>query len=913
MQYNQAKFYVRICALLCILTLTVAIAGQISPSRAADNDQIEQNLRSLRQNLNEVKNQLVVVFSSRISVEQARNKIRATGGKITKSSTRFRRTYLAVYPDAQTASRAYNLLKTDSNTVNIFFNRKIKVPSDIPGLPVSISKQARRDFSSTKPAWENQGASETLSPQAIPGNLGTFQWSLQRIGYDLAPSPTSNAPVVAVIDTGVDYNHPDIEPNYMPCPATLAQSGFYCDVIDQDNDPMDAVGHGTHVAGIIAAADDSFGTTGVSPKSKILAVRIFDDLGYTDLMTIFAALDYVRLAKTQIPDLKVANMSWGGYADIGSPEYQEMAARISALRNSGILPVASAGNDSDNPSQYLAVVSGEKIVPIPAALPGVLSVAATDYNDYRAFFSNYSTPIKLNDCQKIIPPGDYDPGFVQCSPDNTYTNLTYNLAQIAAPGWQVLAPTLRGQYVEFSGTSMASPMVAGAAARVMSQYPAMTVGQVQDRLISTGQSLGISKGFPIATPRLDLRRALGVSGTGITGRVVDGFTGIPIANATVSIKYGNTQLATTTTDKAGFYTFSGLAGSRTYTITANRAGYIANSRNANTVSGQYLDPGDLSLAPLRNDGSYTFMLEWNNVATGFYEWQSAYFLARGYPWPVNPASMPMALLDTYISVPAISEPNDVFVYNPLNKGTTATYPYVKVLHDSEYDITPHEGAIVRQLSPSGKIRYGVEWLSPGGYTRPNAMVSIYRNGVLVRRAQLSLSNAPTDGTSANASRRYAHWALYAINSQGNLSNAFGESNGQRSSYHYWVYRNGNIPGVPGPGVGQPLTAYLELADGVSGGPLPGCNGDCADVYRYRMVEGRTYSFTLSRPASTSFQLELYAPNATSIAETIPIKIGEENGDTVTLQYTVPRGRTGTYYLAVVDYMGSGPYTLVRQR
>jgi len=203
MQYNQAKFYVRICALLCILTLTVAIAGQISPSRAADNDQIEQNLRSLRQNLNEVKNQLVVVFSSRISVEQARNKIRATGGKITKSSTRFRRTYLAVYPDAQTASRAYNLLKADSNTVNIFFNRKIKVPSDISGLPVSISKRARRDFSSTKPAWENQGASETLSPQAIPGNLGTFQWSLQRIGYDLAPSPTSNAPVVAVIDTGV--------------------------------------------------------------------------------------------------------------------------------------------------------------------------------------------------------------------------------------------------------------------------------------------------------------------------------------------------------------------------------------------------------------------------------------------------------------------------------------------------------------------------------------------------------------------------------------------------------------------------------------------------------------------------------------------------------------------------------------
>ncbi|MEJ7652061.1 MAG: S8 family serine peptidase [Chloroflexia bacterium] len=352
---------------------------------------------------------------------------------------------------------------------------------------------------------------------ASADGLRTSEWHLDRIGQPLAPAVEANAPIVAVIDTGMDYNHPDLAQAYQRCPVV---PGLYCDLIGYDQDPMDGNLHGTHVAGTIGARADGQGVTGVSPNSKILPVRIFDDTGYTDLMTIFQALDYTALAKLRLPNLKVANMSWGGYVLANSREHQEFNARLRAMRSAGILPVAAAGNESDFFLQAYPLILGREIATVPAMSGSTLAVAATDQNDYRTFFSNYSTPINVNKCQNRTRYGE-------CLARNEYTRKWYTFAPIAAPGWNVLSTGTEGQILQLSGTSMASPIVAGAAARVMARYPGMSVDQVAIRLRDTGQPLGKAQGFPLPTRRLDLRRALGVGGTGITGRVVDGVSGKP--------------------------------------------------------------------------------------------------------------------------------------------------------------------------------------------------------------------------------------------------------------------------------------------------------------------------------------------------------------------------------------------------
>lgn len=905
----------KLLAILMVASIAFTAFGA-APSSAAAAGRRPKDRPTLDQILRKIDTQLIVRFKAGISGAKANAAIHETGGKV-KKTLPYHNTRLAAYTSATAAKGALKTLGSDPRVVYAFYNQRFKLPEKptVPSLSDLHFRKGGRDLG-RKPL---PGTSDrTRQPLANSDPLSTEQYHLDRIGATRVPTPTRPAPVVAVIDTGMDYTHPDLARNYQRCPSIPAR---YCDLIGFDNDPYDGNGHGSLVAGTLAARKDGQGVTGVSPTSKILPVKIFDDIGFTDLATIFQGIDYVREAKRYIPNLRVANMSFGGYVLAGSPEHREFNDRMFQLKQAGILPVVAPDNDSSFILQFAPLVYGVEVHDVPAQSPAAFAVAATDGNDYRTFYSNYSTPIKVNSCRKKTEYGE-------CRADNTYTNKVYNYIRVAAPGWQVLSTAPEGEYRGAYGTSFAAPIAAGVAARVMAKYPELTNDQVTARIRNTGVPLGTRKGFPLTTRRVDLRRALGGTGTGFTGRVVDGVTGQPLKGAKVSFVAGGRTFSGIT-NGAGFYTIAGGRGGTGYSIKATRPGYITDQLRGSTVSGYFNDPGELSLVPARTDGGYTIIADWKNVYTGIDEFFREEYITefsggepapadhedepgRRYPWPVKSSTMPFTLLDAYFGVPYPTEPRDSAEFATLeNPGSLATYPYARVMHDAEWDAVPHEAVIVRQLPIAGSLRYGIKWLSPQGYAKTGVDVRVYRNSTILKRSVLANSQAPTDGTRGDGRRDGSTWALYNINSNRKLTTKTTDPDGQRTDSNSWIFRNNDIPGTRGPGPGANVSAQLDVNYDDSDEYFI---ADWVDVYNVGLAGGKTYTFNLKGPRRTDYGLLLFRPGTVSIYYFDYVKYADKyETSTETLKYTVPAGKGGKYYIAVYANYGTGQYTLSRPK
>jgi thermitase len=249
---------------------------------------------------------------------------------------------------------------------------------------------------------------------------------------------------VAIIDSGIDYNHPDLAANY----------AGGADFTSADNDPMDDHGHGTHVAGTIAAAINNLtgdpaaeeGVAGVAPNALMLAYKAcFADGTCSDF-----AIEQ-GIARAIADGAKVINMS------LGAPEFsQSTFDAVQDAWNAGIVVVAAAGNDGTTDLFY------------PAAHPNVISVGAFDEDHKRAPFSNYGNWVDIS------------------APGNVIFS-TYPMAGCAGegPAGEV------GCYTWNSGTSMASPHVAGAAALVWSRSDVTTNSQVVDILLNGADPQGV--------------------------------------------------------------------------------------------------------------------------------------------------------------------------------------------------------------------------------------------------------------------------------------------------------------------------------------------------------------------------------------------------------------------------------------
>ncbi|MFZ7090797.1 S8 family peptidase [Primorskyibacter sp. 2E233] len=278
--------------------------------------------------------------------------------------------------------------------------------------------------------------------------------------------------IVAVVDSGVDYRHPDLAANMWKNPGEIPANGIDDDgngVIDDvfganfvgaatNGDPMDDNQHGTHVAGTIGAVtNNSLGVAGVNWKTQIMALKFLSASGSGSTAGAIRAIEYgIKM------DADIMNNSWGGG---GFSRALEDAIR--AADNEGILFVAAAGNSNSNNDTNPHYPSSYNV-------DNVLAVMATDQSDAKAGFSSFGA----------------------------------TSVDMGAPGVGILSTTPGGQYSSFNGTSMATPHVAGAAALVWAQNPGMSHLDIKKHLMDTAEVIPGLAGTSLTGARLDLGKAM---------------------------------------------------------------------------------------------------------------------------------------------------------------------------------------------------------------------------------------------------------------------------------------------------------------------------------------------------------------------------------------------------------------------
>lgn len=303
----------------------------------------------------------------------------------------------------------------------------------------------------------------------IPGDpFFNLQWDLRNTGQSVNWTPGadikatdawdisrgSDHVIIAFLDTGIDYSHPDLIGNIWINSAEDPNNGIDDDgngkiddrrgwnFVNNNNDPMDDAGHGTHVAGITGAVgNNNIGIAGVMWNVRLMPLKMLDANGEGTISDEIAAIDYA-MAK----GVKVVNSSFTG-SEFSNAEFDI----INSANNAGMLFVSAAGNGGDD-----GIGDNNDITPqYPAnyKLPNIISVAATDQNDRRALFSNYG----------------------------------FDSVHVAAPGENILSTfpsaIVTSGYKYETGTSMSTPIVSGLAGLLYSYYPSFNYSQIRGTIL----------------------------------------------------------------------------------------------------------------------------------------------------------------------------------------------------------------------------------------------------------------------------------------------------------------------------------------------------------------------------------------------------------------------------------------------
>ena len=327
------------------------------------------------------------------------------------------------------------------------------------------------------PETQDDGVSEG------PNDLDSKLWGLNNTGQDggkagadihaldawkvTTGDGSANGPLIAVIDTGIDYNHPDLKANIWVNPGEIAGDGIDNDgngVVDDVNgynayanngNPLDGHSHGTHCAGTIGAVgNNGMGVTGVMQNARIMAVKIFSDGGSTSTDAIVRGLMYSAKMGADI-----TSNSWGGGG--------RSQAIYDAFASNPALHVIAAGNsnyDNDKRDNF----------PSNYDLDNIVAVAATTRTDERASFSQWGA----------------------------------TTVDVAAPGAQIWSTIPGGRYGNKSGTSMATPHVSGVAGLIASAYPNASNAEIKERLIKGSDPVPALAGISVSNGRVNAARSL---------------------------------------------------------------------------------------------------------------------------------------------------------------------------------------------------------------------------------------------------------------------------------------------------------------------------------------------------------------------------------------------------------------------
>ncbi len=363
-------------------------------------------------------------------------------------------------------------------------------------------------------------------PNIIPNDPNyESQWHLQNTGqtggtpgadidapgaWDITRG--SNSVVVAVLDTGVEYTHSDLQDNMWknmgedwngdgsPGNNGIDDDGngyvddyYGANMANDTGDPLDIHGHGTHVAGIIGAVgNNGIGTSGVAWNVKIMAVKFLDPNGSVE--DEIEGISYILDQKNKGVPICAVNASFGG------SEYSRFEEEaLQSLQDAGIMVAAAAGNEGGELGQYRVNY------PSSYSLDNIISVAATDKTDHLAYFSNWG----------------------------------FYYVDVAAPGTYILSTYLGDSYSTLSGTSMATPVVTGTVALLYS-VRTRSILEARERIIRGVDYLADFSGAVFSNGRLNSAKALSVelSGPFIFG--IKPFNGDPGSQVTINgVRFGS--------------------------------------------------------------------------------------------------------------------------------------------------------------------------------------------------------------------------------------------------------------------------------------------------------------------------------------------------------------------------------------
>lgn len=326
----------------------------------------------------------------------------------------------------------------DENIKDTLINRshgvKIKHLSSVNAMATYLTANAEKELRNSPDVLRIDEDIQVKTLVKLPSFISSqkLPWGVDKIDAEKVWSTTTADPIkVGIIDTGIDLLHPDLISNI---------KGGY-NTISPRKSATDGNGHGTHVAGIIAALNNNIGVVGVGPKVDLYAIKALDNSGSGYISDIIEGIDWAISKKIQ-----VINMSFGSNTNV-----QSLHDAIIRANQAGIVQIAAAGNNYGGPVNY------------PAAYPEVIAVSATDSNNNIASFSCAGPEVCL-----------------------------------AAPGLNIYSTYKSMSYKTLSGTSMASPHVVGVAALVLSTPVKNDIdgngkwspSEIRQRLESTSTDLG---------------------------------------------------------------------------------------------------------------------------------------------------------------------------------------------------------------------------------------------------------------------------------------------------------------------------------------------------------------------------------------------------------------------------------------
>ncbi len=374
----------------------------------------------------------------------------------------------------QTSFGTFVHLNLLGSVENSFINQLSQNP-DIeyiePNYLISIERKETAEESpppkdlSFKKQWgmKNDGKNGILKGSGVAGeDINILRaWNITKGSTDIK---------IAVIDSGVDYTHPDLKDQIDINQAELNglpgvdddENGYVDDIYgydfaNKDGDPEDSNGHGTHCAGIIGASHNLLGIAGVMAKVKIVPIKFISDQGSGETIDAISSIDYAIKR-----GVRVMSNSWGS-----EEEEQSLQEAIVAAETAGITFVAAAGNNAADNDVVKSFPANYKV-------SNVISVGAFTSSGVKSSFSNYG--------QKSV--------------------------HVTAPGTNILSTYKNGSFAPLSGTSMAAPHVAGIVGLLLSHEPDLSPLQIRERLVKTSTKNAKLNTASISGGRVDAYRAL---------------------------------------------------------------------------------------------------------------------------------------------------------------------------------------------------------------------------------------------------------------------------------------------------------------------------------------------------------------------------------------------------------------------